>query len=135
MMLRGRTGFPPAAALDHQLAGDDVPVAGAAQGGEVAALEIEHALVAAALGQCERSDREALLTQRIGRGREGVAAAKAGAAQVLVDLKCDPAIRDRLAVQRNRGPGGAERKGLVLLARRASSCCGSSRRYRLGLDP
>ncbi len=55
-----------------------------------------------------------LLAQRIGRCREGVAAAEAGAAQILVDHKRRAAVIDLLAVELNRAPGGAD--GKVFLA-------------------
>src|SRR4051794_32033329 len=69
--------------------------------------------------QRERSDREFLLPQRIGRRRKGVAAAETAHAELLVEDEGRALARERLAVERHRRPGDLGREGLVLLRGRA----------------
>jgi hypothetical protein len=71
-----------------------------AQGDQEVLLLINQGLVAGLLGQRERPDGESLLGQRIGDRREGVAAAEAAQAELLVQDEGRALARERLAVQR-----------------------------------
>src|SRR3954454_21407062 len=84
---------------DKRAAFDDVPLRRRAQRDQERLLERHDALVALLLGEGDGADREALLTERVGGRRKGVAAAEARRAVLIADREGRPLqAREGLAV-------------------------------------
>src|SRR5688500_13756912 len=101
---------------DDQVAALNVPLARGAEGHQEGLLDGHGRLVAALLRQGEGADSQGLLTQRIGCGRVGVAAGKAGGAHLVVEPEARTLAGEGLAVQADRHPGGVKREDLAGLA-------------------
>src|SRR3712207_5406727 len=91
--------------LEDEAADDRVPLDRGAQRDEEVALLVHDRLVAGLFREREGADRETLLAQWVGDRPEGVAAAEAADAELLVDDEGRPLARERLAVERDRDPG------------------------------
>src|SRR5262245_20314413 len=101
--------------LDDQGRTLQVPLAGGADGDEESVLVRHGRLVAALLGDGERADGQVRLAERIGRRGEGVAAAEAAGAQLVVEAETRSVAGKGLVAEADGEPRGAEREDLVPL--------------------
>ena len=105
--------------LDHQIAVDEIPGRVAKKRGRKPSSSAMTSLAHCFLVRAIRTDSQVLVLDRIQRGRPGIAAGEAGAAQRAVDLQADvEPVGNRLAVELAQRPCLVERKILLLRRQR-----------------